>query len=222
MLTSKSTKTLLLLALSATALTGCSSGGISQHEIKSPDPSSSSKESGNPETKFPVGLDYSQKIVLANDELGVEFLTIALNSCKKAQTDGFIVKDVEAKDESYFIPSADGPWEDWPFQQVTVANGKVSMGKYFNYSPTLLSPCDLEIQARRVEPGAVLLEHKVRRISDTSYTWAQHNGGNNLDEVTFNVKNGLIVGYNTEDWHTNISYGPLTKAQLALFDEVTQ
>jgi hypothetical protein len=221
MLTSKSTKTLLLLALSATALTGCSSGGISQNEVKSPDPSSSPKESGNPEEFNVPKFDYTKKIELAKNDLELEFLTIAINSCKKAETDGFML--TESSGTSYFRPAETGIFPVWTFDEFRVSDGKPTSPRYTNYPPGIFSPCSLEYSARGRNLDDVGLEHKVKKISSNQYIWAEHAGGYSLEETKFEVQDGLIVKetYGEENLGYSVEYGPFTDAELEVFDLVT-
>jgi hypothetical protein len=209
------------------SLTGCASDNVETLYKKSPSPTATGTQSPKPteDEAKPLEsiLDYSKPIVLAKNDLEMEFLTIAVESCKKAQTHGFVVKTSEG--ESIFRPAVEGIWPDWPFDQVSIVDGKPALGEYgdlfFNSWPSLLDPCTLESAARSREPDDVYLEHKLVKVDDNTYNWAQHQGGHNLDEVTYKVENGLISSY---DWNkgfgvTEISYGPLTDEQIALLDQ---
>jgi len=225
----KSIATVGVLSLSL-LLTGCSSGtqestaktSASPNSTDTELPSDTPEESESPQTTSPKGLDYTQPIKLAKNDLELEFLNIAFDSCEKAQRDGLIV--TSSKDKTYFRPieSDDFPnWPYWPFEQVTVTDGKVGAGIYVNYLPSFFEPCDLEIQARLVEPDAAVLEHEVDRWANNSYGWKQHHGGQALDETVYQVTDGLITRYGRyNNLDTVISYGPFTAEEQALFDEV--
>lgn len=217
----KSIKLMVGIFLLPLLVTGCASNTGSQ-SIDSPSPRTSVSESAKPKLSPLFGLNYSGEILLAKDNLEREFFTIALNSCKKAQTYGFIITDSDAT--TYFRPSTNLTSQDWPFEEVSVVDGKVGEGIYYNYWPALLAPCDLEIQARRVEADAVLLEHKVTSEGNGKYTWSQHNGGYSLDPMTYQVINGLITNYGREVSadQVQVEYGPLSDEQQKLFERVSQ
>ena len=215
----KLTRVGTLLLLSALLVTGCSNSPSNQQSGKTPEPSSTETEDQKP--LYPLGLDYGSKILLAKDDLELEFLTIAIASCKKAQTDGLIITDSE--NTTYFRPKANDENTDWPFDQVTVDKGKATEGKFNNYLPSFFDPCDLEIQAHRAEAEAPVLEHKVERCADNSYSWSQHHGGYHMDETVYQVSNGLIVRYGPyNNLDTVVSYGPFTPEQSAYFDKVNE
>jgi hypothetical protein len=209
------------------ALTGCSGPNDEASKKMSPSPSATETPSPTPTQNdaepLESVLDYSQPIVLAKDDLEMEFLTIAVNSCKKAQTYGFVAKTIEG--ESIFRPALEGNWPDWPFDQVSVVDGKSSVPSqiqdlFYLYWPSFLNPCYLEAAARNREPDDVYLEHKLIKIDEGTYSWAQHNGGANLDEVIFEVSGDLISGYEAvEGYPVEITYGPLTDEQISLLDQ---
>lgn len=152
----------------------------------------------------------------------LEFLAIALASCQKAQTDGLVAKTV--KGESIFRADVKGNWPFWPFEQVSIIDGKPVFGEtevlFFMHWPAIFDPCDLEAAARTRDPEDVYLEHKVTKINDNSYKWAQHQGGANLDERVYEVKDGLISGYAAnKSYATKISYGPFAEKQIELLDQ---
>ena len=189
-------------------------------ETETPVPTETEPETENP--PYEPRLDYTLPIVLAKSDLELEFLTIALASCQKAQTDGFVART--AKGESVFRADVKGSWPFWPFDQVSIIDGKPVFGEtevlFFMSWPAIFDPCDLEAAARSRESDDVYLEHKVTKINDNSYKWAQHQGGANLDEIVYEVKNGLISGYApNKAYATKISYGPLTEKQIALLDQ---
>lgn len=217
----KSIKLMAGIFLLPLLVSGCASNGVSQSK-DSPSPSKKVSESPQPKLSPLFGLNYSGEILLAKDELDREFLTFALNSCKKAQTYGFIITDSDAT--TYFRPSTNLTSQDWPFEEVSVVDGKGGEGIYNNYWPALLAPCDLEIQAQRVEADAVSLEHKVTSEGNGKYTWSQHNGGNSLDPITYQVINGLITNYGREVSanQVQVEYGPLSDEQQKLFEQVSQ
>jgi hypothetical protein len=217
-------------------LSGCASSSDQSSKKMSPSPTVTETETpapsetdtptpietDNPEYK-PV-LDYTQDIVLAKNDLELEFLTIALASCERAQQDGFITS--EPSGESIFRPDVTGMWPDWPFDQVSIIDGKPGFGEYDDiyrdYPPGLFYPCSLEAAARYpgIDPEDVALEHKVRKISDDYYVWAQHQYGANLEETGYKVQDGLITGIGKDKKVTvKISYGPLTEKQIALLDQ---
>jgi hypothetical protein len=210
-----------LFLLGALLVSGCSSGAKKAQSSNPPDPSNSPTDTESQKPPFPSGLDYGSKILLAKDDLELEFLTIALASCKKAQTDGLIITDNE--NTTYFRPTEKSESTDWPFDQVTVEKGKASSGKFYNYLPSFFDPCDLEIQAHRAEPDAPVLEHKVDKMADNSYAWLQHHGGNSLEETVYQVTDGLITRYGRyNNLSVLVSYGPLNAEQLAFFDKVVE
>jgi hypothetical protein len=217
-------------------LSGCASSNEQAEKKMSPSPTVTETETPTPtptetepeaetETENPPyepRLDYTQDIVLAKNDVELEFLTIALASCQKAQTDGFLAKT--AKGESIFRADVKGGWPFWPFDQVSIIDGKPVFGEtevlFFMSWPSIFDPCDLEAAARSREPDDVYLEHKVTKINDNSYRWAQHQGGASLEEMIYEVKDGLISGYQrNQTFATKISYGPLTEKQIALLDQ---
>jgi len=217
----KLTRVGTLLLVGALLVSGCSSGAKKDEASSSPDPSSSPTETETQKPLFPPGLDYESKILLAKDDLELEFLTIALASCKKAQTDGLIITDSE--NTTYFRPTEKDEFTDWPFDQVTVEKGKASAGKFYNYLPSFFDPCDLEIEAHRAEPDAPVLEHKVDKMADNSYAWLQHHGGASLEENVYQITNGIITRYGRyNNMDTVVSYGPLSAEQQAFFDKVVE
>ena len=212
---------LVVVALATLLLSSCSSGSTTDQGIKTESPKASPSTSETTSKKPATFIDYDADIVLAKDQIELEFLRIALASCKKAQEDGFIVKDYDG-DVSYFLPAAEGLWPYWPFDEVTVSDGQIAFAKYFNYPPSLFDPCDLEREARHRQAEDVGIEHKLVRIDENTYAWSQHQGGYSLEKTTYQIKNGLISGYFAEDWSAGISYGPLTSKQLELFTEYEQ
>ena len=206
-------------------LSGCSSNTEtsnaqdptpSQSESSNKEPAPSESENTVPEVK--LSLDYDAEITLANNELEREFLAIALASCKKAQQDGFILSYDEG--ESYFRPSQTGTFPFWPFDEVTVKDGKTGPAFFNNYPPAIFSPCSLEAAARSGNVDSEYLEHSVQRWASNSYGWSQHNGGANLDEIVYQVKDGLITRYGPYNNMSNVvTYGPLSQDQLELFGE---
>lgn len=217
--------TLIIVGL----LSGCATSN-NQAEIEmAPSPTATESEKpANTDTEIPTytpRLDYTKDIVLAKNETELEFLTIALASCQKAQTDGFVAKTSEG--ESIFRADVEGLWPFWPFDQVSIVDGKTVFGEtevLFNmYWPSLFDPCDLEASARSRDPDDVYLEHKLTKVDENTYIWAQHQGGANLNEMTYEVTDGLITGYaRDETYATQISYGPLTESQIALLDQAEQ
>ena len=220
----KSSVTAIAGILLLSALTGCTNTNNEVSEKMSPSPSETSTPTPTEDEAQPLTsvLDYTQPIVLAKDDLELEFLTIAVNSCKKAQTYGFVAKTSQG--ESIFRPSPEGIWPFWPFEQVSIIDGKPVSGQFdvlfFNGWPSLLDPCDLEAAARSRDPEDVFLEHKVVKIDDNTYSWSQHHGGHTLDDTIFEVKEGLISAYGAnEPYATEITYGPLTDEQISLLDQ---
>jgi len=210
-------------------LSGCAGAADQASKKMSPSPTVTETDRPTPtETDidnpaYEPRLDYTKDIVLAKNDVELEFLTIALASCEKAQAEGFMAKTAEG--ESIFRSDVKGGWPFWPFAQVSIIDGKPVFGEnevLFNmYWPAVFNPCDLEAAARTRDPEDVYLEHKVTKINDNSYKWAQHQGGANLDEMIFEVKDGLISGYApNKTYATKISYGPLTDEQIALLDQV--
>lgn len=215
-------------------LSGCASSNDQSEKKMSPSPTLTETETPTPtetepetETEaenppYEPRIDFTLPIVLAKNDVELEFLAIALASCQKAQTDGFVAKT--AKGESIFRADVKGNWPFWPFEQVSIIDGKPVFGEtevlFFMRWPAIFDPCDLEAAARTRDPEDVYLEHKVTKINDNSYKWAQHQGGANLDEMAYEVKDGLISGYAAnKSYATKISYGPLTEKQIALLDQ---
>ena len=219
MILGKLTKIGTLFLLGAVLVSGCSTAAKKTEASSSPDPSSSPTESESEKPIVIPKIDYNDKIVLANNALELEFLTIALASCEKAQKDGFSVTSGDRV--SYFRPAEEGIFPYWPFDEVTVKNGVAGPAAYQNYFPGLLSPCDLELEARlwSDQIDAVALEHKVVLNSDGTYSWFEHYGGYSLEETRFKVQDGLVVEYAEK---TKVGYGPFTAAQKALFDQLNQ
>lgn len=222
----KSSAALIAGIVSLGALTGCSGPNDEASKKMSPSPSATETPSPTPtdDDAEPLEsvLDYSQPIVLAKTDLEMEFLTIAVNSCKKAQTYGFVAK--KSKGESIFRPAVEGTWPFWPFEQVSIIDGKPVFGQFdvlfFNSWPSFLDPCDLEAAARNSATTDVFLEHKLVKIDENTYGWSQHHGGANLDEVIFEVSGDLISGYEAvEGYPVEITYGPLTDEQISLLDQ---
>jgi len=205
-------------------LAGCSSNSAtpnaqdptpSQSETIAPNPTPSESESSVPELK--LSMDYDAEIKLADNELEREFLTLALASCKEAQTKGFVLTYEEGV--SYFRPASTGIYPDWPFDEVTVKNGVSGPAFFNNYAPVIFNPCALEAAARSGKADPEYLEHSVQVWASNSYGWSQHNGGASLDEIVFQVTDGLITRYGPYNNMSNvITYG-LSDEQLALFGE---
>jgi hypothetical protein len=217
----KAFKTIAGVLLLAILVSGCASN-TDNRKSSSPSPSNSESQSAAPKVSPTFALNYSGDILLAKNDLEREFLTIALKSCLKAQTDGFIITDSQAT--TYFRPATAGLWPDWQFDEVSVIDGKASQGIFYDYGPAFLDPCNLEIQAQRVEANAVVLEHKVTSETANEYIWSQHQGGYSLESMTYQVADGLITGYWRTDNsdHVQVGYGPLTEDQVKLFDQVSQ
>ncbi len=222
----KSSVTVIAGILLLSALTGCTNTNeeVTGKMSPSPTPSETSTPTPTEDEAQPLTsvLDYTQPIVLAKDDLEMEFLTIAVNSCKKAQTYGFVAKT--NKGESIFRPALEGMWPFWPFEQVSIIDGKPVFGQFdvlfFNGWPSLLDPCDLEAAARNRDPDDVFLEHKVVKIDDATYSWAQHHGGHTLEPTIFKVQDGLISSYgDNEPYAAEITYGPLSEYQIGLLDQ---
>ena len=201
-------------------LTGCANSSSTTKPTREASVSEEPRESAKPKPIFTPGLDYKGEILLDKNDLEKEFLSIALASCEKAQIDGFVSQQGEVR--AIFKPSDESHWPDWPFEVVTVTAGKANVSPSYDYIPGLLVPCDLEIQAHRVEATAVLLEHKVTKEDATTYVWAQHNGGENLDEMKYTTANGLISGWGNGDYLHEVTYGPLQEEDLARFYAVTE
>jgi hypothetical protein len=202
------------------ALTGCS--GPNDEATKKMSPSPSATETPSPTPTEDVAeplesvLDYSQPIVLAKDDLEMEFLTIALASCEKAQQDGFMLSHEEG--DSYFRPASTGIFPEWPFDEVFVRDGEAGPAYFRNYPPSMFSPCSLEAAARGKNVDPEYLEHAVQLWASNSYGWSQHNGGANLDEIVFQVTDGLITRFGPyNNMSKVVTYGPLSQEQLALF-----
>lgn len=213
-------------------LSGCAGSDDEALKKQSPSPtqtpveSETPIESSNPEVTeeeyqeaFPR-MDYDAEILLVKNELELEFLTIALNSCKKAQDDGLVVDSPQG--QSLFRSAERGNFPEWPFEQVSIRDGKTGYGSnviYFNYPPSLFDPCSLERQARFPNVEAVGIEHKVTKLADNFYGWFQHQGGASLEKTVYQVKDGLIAAYGADEKvDTKVTYGPLTAEQNALLD----
>jgi hypothetical protein len=223
MILGKLTKIGTLLLLGAVLVSGCSTAANKTESSSSPDPSSSPTETESQEPIAIPKLDYNDEIVLANNALELDFLTIALASCEKAQKDGFTATTGDRV--SYFRPAEEGIFPYWPFDEVTVKNGVVGPAAYQNYYPGFLSPCALELQGREwnYEIDDVRLEHKVILNSDGTYSWYQHFGGANMDETVYQVSNGLITRYGVfKNLDTVVGYGPFTSEQNSYFDMINE
>ena len=217
----KTTQVGALFLFGALLVSGCSSDINKEKSSSSVDPSSSPTATESQNTNLTVTHDYSKKIVLAKNALELEFLTIALNSCRKAQEVGFSITSGDSV--SYFRPAAEGIFPNWPFDEVSLKNGVVEPDIYSNYFPSLFYPCDLELAARHWSNKLddVGLEHKVDKYADNSYSWSQHQGGYNLEEIVYQVTDGLINRYGKYNkMDAVVGYGPFTPEQLALFDKV--
>jgi len=187
----------------------------SQTETSSNNPTPSESES--PSSEVTLSLDYDAEIKLADSELEREFLTIALASCKEAQTKGFVLTHQEGI--SYFRPASTGTFPFWPFDEVLVKDGQAGDAFYKNYPPDFFSPCGLEAAARNENADPAYLEHKVQVWASNSYGWSQHNGGASLDEIVFQVTDGLITRYGPYNNMSNVvSYG-LSDEELRFFDQ---
>jgi hypothetical protein len=197
---------------------GCSSSGVDKtSEAKN---SHSPTHTQTPAEEFdPIEAMMRGKPKLAQNNLDEEFLTIAFNSCKKALDDGFVTKD--AGSTSYFISSPDSIFDRFKIKEVSVTDGVVGGPIYFNYYPALFDPCDTLVNADFVKPSDdnyVILEHSLEKTTDGAYKWGQHHGGANLNVTTYTVgSDGLISGYETEFWSSQVSYGPLTETELGYF-----
>jgi hypothetical protein len=219
----KSSVTVIAGILLLSALTGCTNTSEEVSQKMSPSPSETSTPTPTEDEAQPLTsvLDYTQPIVLAKDDLELEFLTIAVNSCKKAQTHGFVAKT--SSGESYFRPTETGRFPNWPFLEVSVISGNTVVGDstlFSNYWPANLNPCDLEAAARSRLLEESYWEHKVRKIDDNTYGWAQHGGGANLDEIIYEVQDGLVSAYGAnEPYAAEITYGPLSDYQNSLLDQ---
>ena len=214
-------------------LSGCAGSDGDSLKKQSPSPTQTPIESETPiETPNPEvteeeyqeafpRMDYDAEILLAKNELEHEFLTIALNSCKKAQDDGFVVDSTQG--QSLFRSAERGIFPEWPFEQVSIRDGKTGYGSnviYYNYPPSLFDPCSLERQARFANVEPVGIEHKVTKLASNSYAWFQHHGGASLEKTVYQVKDGLISAYGPDDKvATTVTYGPLTAEQNALLDQ---
>ena len=212
-----------LLLLGALLVTGCSSGAKKDQASSSPNPSSSPNDTESEKPIVIPKLDYNAKIVLAKNALELEFLTIALDSCEKAQEDGFSVTSGDSV--SYFRPAAEGIFPYWPFDEVTLEKGVIGPDVYTNWYPGLFNPCTKELGARLSSSAIdeVGLEHKVDKLADNSYAWYQHHEGYNLEETVYQVSNGLITRYGAyNDLNEVVSYGPFTPEQSAYFDRVNE
>ena len=205
------------------ALTGCTNTNDEVSEKMPASPSETTTPTPTEEEPQPLTsvLDYTQPIVLAKDDLELEFLTIAVNSCKKAQTHGFVAKI--SSGESYSRPTETGNFANWPFLEVSVSSGNTVVGDstlFSNYWPSNLNPCELEAAARSRQLEESYWEHEVRKIDENTYGWAQHGGGANLNEIIYEVQDGLISGYGAnEPYATEITYGPLSDYQNSLLDQ---
>ncbi len=150
-------------------------------------------------TETPTDM-YQSEILLANNELEEEFLQIALASCAQTQTKSLIVVDsgASASEATYFRPGEDllnpeNSFTDGPLGD-RIAN------RYTEFLPRLFDPCLLEQQAAYADdPNAPLLEHSVVKVSPFRYVWSQHHGGANLESLNYDVTDGLISQYSTDD-----------------------
>ena len=214
------TATVLLTSL----LSGCSSNSATS-KAQDPTPSQTQTSSENPipsesessSSEVTLSLDYDAEIKLADSELEREFLTIALASCKEAQTNGFVLTHEEGS--SYFRPASTGIFPVWPFDEVLVKDGVTGPAFFNNYPPAIFSPCALEAVARSGNADPEYLEHSVQLWASNSYGWSQHNGGASLDEIVFQVTDGLITRFGPYNNMSNIvSYG-LSDEELRFFDQ---
>jgi len=198
-------------------LSGCSSNSDTPN-AQDPTPSQSESSSNKViPSEVKLSLDYDAEIQLANDELEREFLTIALASCREAQTNGFVLTYEEGV--SYFRPASTGIFPDWPFDEISVKDGVTGPAFFNNYAPAIFSPCDLEAAARSGNVDPEYLEHSVQLWASNSYGWSQHNGGANLDEIVYQVTDGLITRYGPYNNMSNVVTYGLSDEQLALFGE---
>ena len=215
-------------------LSGCAGSNENAFNKQSPSPTQSPVESETPvETSDPEGtetefqeafprIDFDAEIVLANNQQELEFLTSALNSCKKAQDDGFVIDS--PRGQSIFRSAERGVFPEWPFDEVSIVDGKPGFGQYddlfSNMYPSLFEPCSLERRARGTNVEDVAIEHKLTKLSSNTFGWSQHHGGASLEQTVFQVKDGLIVAYgDTKTLDSKITYGPLTAEQNALLDQ---
>lgn len=218
----KSSVTAIAGVLLLSALTGCTNTNdeVSQKMSPSPTPSETSTPTPTEDEAQPLTsvLDYTQPIVLAKDDLELEFLTIALASCEQAQKYGFVLSHEDG--DSYFRPASTGIFPEWPFDEVFVKDGEAGPAYFKNYPPSMFSPCSLEAAARGNNADPAYLKHSVQLWASNSYGWSQRNGGSSLDEIVFQVTDGLITRFGPyNNMSKVVTYGPLTQKQLALFGE---
>jgi len=198
----------------AASLAGCSTGNSTAKPENTSSATESAKDTGDVIAAMQRGMPN-----LVQNDLDAEFLEIAFNSCKKALDDGFVIKDADST--SYFISSPDSIFDRFKIKEVSVKDGVVGGPIYFYYWPLLFDPCDTLVSADFVKPSDdnyVILEHSLEKTTDGAYKWGQHHGGANLNVTTYTVgSDGLISGYETESWSSQITYGPLSETELGYF-----
>jgi len=148
-------------------------------------------------------------------EIEKEFLKIADDSCKKAQTENIIE---EVADGSRIISLAkSNAYKDYSAVYID-AQGKTQV--IYEMELTVCGPGYLiSMQKEANHDNSGEYEHHVKLNKDGTYTWTQYSygTGDSLESTIFTVVDGIITAANAPAYDYTFQYGPISTADMDLF-----
>ena len=149
-------------------------------------------------------------------EIEKDFLKIAGDSCKKAQTEN-IIEQVTDGSKIIVLAKANA-YKDYSAIYID-SKGKTQV--VYEMELTVCGPGYLiSMQEEANHDNSGQYEHHVKLNKDGTYTWTQYSNvmpGVGLDSTIFTVENGIITAANAPAYDYTFQYGPISTADMGIF-----
>lgn len=151
-----------------------------------------------------------------------EFLKIADDSCKRAQSDDVLERMTNDAPARIIVLSRDHAYKN--YSAIYIDNKDVAQVIY-ELDLTVCGPSNLvSMQQEANHDNSGDYEHHIKLNSDGTYTWTEHVPGEAegvMSSNIFSVKDGLIVESKADDsaYDRTIEYGPITGTDLQILKD---
>lgn len=149
-------------------------------------------------------------------EIEKDFLKIADDSCKKAQTENII--EQVADGSKIIVLAKANAYKDYSAIYID-PKGKTQV--VYEMELTVCGPGYLiSMQEEANHDNSGQYEHHVKLNKDGTYTWTQYSNvmpGVGLDSTIFTAENGIITAANTPAYDYTFQYGSISTADMEIF-----
>ena len=164
----------------------------------------------------------SPTVTKTQAQIEKEFLKIADDSCKRAQTDDVLERMTNNVPERIIVLSRDHAYKNY---SAVYVNNKGEAQVIYELELTVCGPSHLiSMQEEAHHDNSGDYEHHIKLNEDGTYSWSEHIPGEAegvLSTNIFTVEDGYIVASKSETpaYDRTIEYGPITGDDLQVLKD---